>query len=80
MFNQAIQWMIKTWGWSAEVRQWYEIKHYTDMSSFAAKSKQVYPLECNSYWTWSNGFDDLRIYLQSDKELAFFQLSHTNQT
>ena len=34
------------------------------------------PAECNPLWSWSNGYEELRIYIKGDKELAFFQLSH----
>ena len=29
---------------------------------------------CNPHWSWTNGYDDLRIYVAGDAELTFFQL------
>ena len=33
------------------------------------------PSICNPIWSWTNGYNDLRIYVQSDQELVFFQLA-----
>jgi hypothetical protein len=83
-YNRSLQWFIQTYGWSAEVRQ------YADMHKWATRfiplmraKGRVYPTtsthnlpkECNPQWSWSNGYNNLRIYLATDKELAFFQLS-----
>ena len=74
-FNQALQWMIQTWGWSAEVRQYYELVKRQTLWGLLGQNSQL-PEICNTNWTWSNGFDDLRIYLKTQQELAFFQLAH----
>ena len=74
-FNQALQWMIQTWGWSAEVRQYYELVKRQTLWGLLGQNNQL-PEICNANWTWSNGFDDLRIYLKTQQELAFFQLAH----
>jgi hypothetical protein len=34
------------------------------------------PNSCNPYWSWTNGYDDLRLYVKSDQELSFFQLAN----
>lgn len=82
-FNRALQWCIQTWGWTAEVQQYYEIIRWAQVSIVQTqpvrwvKTPDIkLPPECNPCWTWSNGFDDLRIYLKSGAELAFFQLAH----
>jgi hypothetical protein len=31
---------------------------------------------CNPHWSWSNSYQDLRIYVATEKELTFFQLAH----
>ena len=74
-FNRALQWMIQTWGWSAEVRQYYELVKRQTLWGLLGPNYQL-PEICNANWTWSNGFDDLRIYLKTQQELAFFQIAH----
>jgi len=86
-FNYTLQWCTSNWGWSAEIRQYYEILRWYSMNQSLGAgplrlgpghTKAVIepPPECNLHWSWSNGFDDLRIYITSDKELAWFQLAH----
>ncbi len=85
-FNRAQEWFTQTYGWSAEARQ------YEDMIQWNQKSQMYFqgipriirnsndpedlPSCCNPHWSWTNGYDDLRIYVATEKELAFFQLSH----
>lgn len=84
-FSQAQQWFFDTYGWSAEIRQ------YTSMLDWVATSHLVGqlplgklatsllaepPVHCNPHWSWTNGYDDLRIYVAGESELMFFQLSH----
>lgn len=83
-FNHVHQWFINTYGWSAEVRQYEDIYSWSASSApmMAVKggwSKRIpkdLPRDCNAHWSWTNGYDDLRIYIKSDAELAFFQLAH----
>lgn len=86
-FNRALQWMIQTWGWSAEVRLHRHISMHIERNATMVRSMFLrvagipaldteLPPECNPRWTWSNQFDDLRIYLKSNAELAWFQLAH----
>ena len=80
-FNAVLEWFRDTYGWSAEIRQ------YNNMMSWTTASRNVMnqfpkatgilselPDCCNSHWSWTNGYDDLRIYVRSDAELNFFQL------
>lgn len=78
-FNHALQWCIQTWGWSAEVRQYYELLRWKIMCinhPQLVPSSQDLDTACNTYWTWSNQFNSLRIYLRSEQELSWFQLAH----
>ena len=84
-FNQAMAWCIQTWGWSAEVNQTAKILSWTvGMNQFRSHLPQLAlgifseaPECCNPSWSWSNHLGgDLRIYLQGDAELAFFQLAY----
>ena len=83
-FNCAQRWFIDTYGWSAEVKQYEEMYHWNlplrpaPMISVKGgwvrpRPKQL-PLDCNPYWSWTNCYDDLRLYVKSDAELSFFQL------
>jgi hypothetical protein len=80
-FNAVLEWFRDTYGWSAEIRQ------YNNMMSWTTASRNVMnqfpkatgilselPDCCNSHWSWTNGYDDLRIYVASDRELNFFLL------
>ncbi len=69
-FNHAIQWCTTTWGWSAETQQ------YADMRRWAQLTGTQFDV-CNPKWSWSNRTPgELRIYLQDQPELAFFQLAN----
>ena len=85
-FNDVMKWFSDTYGWSAEIRQ------YNNMLSWTTASRNVMnqfpkatgilselPDCCNSHWSWTNGYDDLRIYVASDRELNFFQLRWPNE-
>ena len=86
-FNSVLEWFRDTYGWSAEIRQ------YNNMMSWTTASRNVMnqfpkatgilselPDCCNSHWSWTNGYDDLRIYVRSDAELNFFQLRFSVET
>jgi hypothetical protein len=83
-FNDALKWFFDTYGWSAEIRD------YSKMSKWAGTSRSISgqpwsnrlaqgiitetPIHCNPHWSWTNGYDDLRLYVKSTAELGFFQL------
>lgn len=83
-FNQVLEWFQQTYGWSAEIRQ------YDNMIKWIGNSQLIMtqfrsgglakgilserPDCCNPHWSWTNGYEDLRIYLATDKELGFFRL------
>lgn len=88
-FNDALQWFTQTYGWSAEVRQYMQIsQYYITTNTFAGQLRQKFknhplaipskkdiPSMCNPHWSWTNGLEDLRIYVASNQELTFFQLA-----
>ena len=80
-YNHALKWCMDTYGWSAEVREYEGIYQWYHQSVPFIRGKGVVkqppetiPDCCNPHWSWSNGISNLRIYLASDAELAFFQL------
>lgn len=79
-FTRAQKWFHDTYGRSAEVKLYAKIKYWIKTQSFVAGSNSVANIdlipECNQYWSWCSNTDDLRIYVATDKELAFFQLTH----
>ena len=84
-FNQALEWFRNTYGWSAEVRDYSKMQKWAMqttqwMGSQRPQAIQVVsaklPSCCNPHWSWTNGYDDLRIYVATDKEIGFFQLAH----
>jgi len=80
-FIEAQQWFIDTYGFSAEIRIWQEIKtHYSMRNQFnlpqgPGNFDNSLPLAVNNHWSWSNAYRDLRIYIASDRELSLFRLA-----
>lgn len=90
-FTLTHKWFTETYGWSAEIRQYADIMNWSNINStvrglmsrkfaghplFKNPGLTQVPEVCNPKWSWTNGYDDLRIYVATDKELAFFQLAH----
>lgn len=82
-FNNAMRWFLDTYGWSAEIRGYDKMLKWTAGTTVNGylRSKMMSkgimaqrPDHCNPHWSWTNGYDDLRIYVASDAELNFFQL------
>jgi hypothetical protein len=71
---------METYGWSAEIRQYDDMRAWITTNNRVLKGQAAeIPPECNPYWSWTNGYDDLRIYVASDRELNFFQLRWPNE-
>jgi len=86
-FERALQWMIRTWGWSAEVRQHRHIRLHIERNASVVRNMPLMvaglapldtelPAECNLHWSWSNQYQDLRIYMKGGEELSLFLLAH----
>jgi hypothetical protein len=90
-FDHCLQWFIQTYGWSAEIRQYSDMHRWVGMNQnmtqqmirkfgnnrpLGIPAAPDLPVSCNPYWSWANGFSDLRIYVKSDPELLFFQLAN----
>lgn len=85
-YNDAMLWFLTTWGWSAEIAEYVAMEttvqnaHYlyntfSMMKAISVPSDEsTLPVHCNPHWSWSNRYDDLRIYVKSGAELTFFQL------
>jgi hypothetical protein len=84
-FNDVLKWFSDTYGWSAEIRDYVKMQQWTTQNTQWMGSKnfrfhvargilEETPVHCNPHWSWTNGYDDLRIYVKSDAEIAFFQL------
>lgn len=85
-FNDALKWFMETYGWSAEIRDYAKMHAWTTLSSTWTVNRgritvadEELPGHCNPHWSWTNGYDDLRIYVATDAELAFFQLKHSQE-
>jgi len=74
-FATAQKYFFDAYGWSAEIRQWAEIKKYADNRSMLGV---VMPDCVNPNWSWTNGYDDLRIYVQNETGLTLFTLKFSN--
>ena len=90
-FDHCLQWCIQTYGWSAEIRQYADMHRWVGMNQNVTQrmikkfgnnhplgipAAPDLPASCNPYWSWTNGYSDLRIYIKSDPELVFFQLAN----
>lgn len=84
-YNDAMNWFFETYGWSAEIRQYEKILQWTSsnfLNTLLNQKPQATGVllersqHCNPHWSWTNNYQDLRIYVASEKELAFFQLAH----
>ena len=83
-FNAVLEWFRDTYGWSAEIRDYSKMQKWTVQNTQwmgslrraqASGILEETPAHCNPHWSWTNGYDDLRIYVATDKELVFFQLA-----
>lgn len=71
-FDRARRWMNKTWGWTQDVdTRAALITRLADPMNHSVKEEDI-----NKHWSYSVEYKEYRIYLQNDKELAFFQLAH----
>jgi hypothetical protein len=75
-FNDALRWFFNTYGWSAEIRDYSKMQKWAVQTTQWLGILEDVPAHCNPHWSWTNGYNDLRIYVATDKELAFFQLAH----
>ncbi len=77
-FAEAQKHFFDTYGWSAEIRQWADIREYhQNIWNYVKPTIPGVMPECvNPYWSWTNGYDDLRIYVKGQQELTFFQLKY----
>jgi hypothetical protein len=77
-FAEAQKWFFDSYGWSAEIRQWADIReyHYNVWNYIKNPPVEVMPECVNPNWSWTNGYDDLRIYAKSQQELTLFQLKY----
>ena len=81
-FNDALEWFRDTYGWSAEIRDYSKMQKWTqqgtvwmgNLRSPTVSILEDLPSHCNPHWSWTNGYDDLRIYVRGAAELNFFQL------
>lgn len=79
-FTRVQKWFSDTYGWSAEVRQYADIRSWVETNNRFMKGQAVeMPEECSKHWSWTNGYEDLRIYVATDRELNFFQLRWPNE-
>lgn len=73
-FNDVKLWFKQTYGYSAEIREWREmLLYHNNFSNFLEQSDLA--SHVNFYWSWTNGHDDLRIYVKGTKELTMFKLA-----
>jgi len=77
-FAEAQKYFFDTYGWSAEIRQWADIREYhQNVWNYVKPTIPGVMPECvNPYWSWTNGYEDLRIYVKSPQELTLFQLKY----
>ncbi len=78
-FDAALNWCFRTYGWSAEIRQYEDIREWFGRTNpwLMPSDELSMPDSINPQWSWTNGIKgESRIYLASDKELSFFCIAH----
>ena len=77
-FSRAQRYFFDTYGWSAEIRQWADMKsYYSNPYMYSGPNPPPEMPACvNPNWSWTNGYEDLRIYVKSPQELTLFQLKY----
>lgn len=76
-FANVQKYFFDTYGWSAEIRQWANIReHLVIQTKYIKPGKLVLPECVNPHWSWTNGYDDLRLYVKGTEELMLFQLKY----
>lgn len=80
-FIKAQKWFTDTYGFTAEIRIWMEIKqHYNMRNQFNLGTgpgilTNSLPDSVNKHWSYSNYARELRIYVAGDKELGLYKLA-----
>ena len=77
-FHNALKWMMETYGYTAEIREWQHITHLHQQRSTYNLTDSKVPDVVNQTWSWTNEYN-LRIYIKSDKELSFFKLKWSSE-
>jgi len=65
-FDRARRWFNTNFGWSQEA----------EVQQKLAGLSRVQDNDINFHWAFTTQYKNYRIYVNSDKELAWFQLSH----
>ena len=74
-FNDTKVWFENTYGSSAEIKEWHAmLKYHHTFENFVEGS--TLSSHVNFHWSYTNGYNDLRIYIKSEKELGFFKLAN----
>ena len=73
-FHTAMSWMIETYGYSAEVRDFMYIRSMLlKRQQFNVPNSNA-PDFVNQQWSWTNGSENLRLYLKNEQILTLFKL------
>lgn len=75
-FELALDWFRKTYGSSATIVNWAQIHNYYDRRIQFVANHDPMPAIVNQMWSWSLDYNELRIYVKTDKELSFFKLAY----
>ena len=71
-FDRARRWFNESFGWSQEVDV---------QQKMAGQARETHQADgINFHWAFTTQYRNYRIYVSSDKELAWFQLSHIRET
>lgn len=73
-YHKAMMWMIVTYGYSAEVRDYMQIQSMMKKRQQFNVPDSDNPEFINGNWTWTNGAENLRLYIRDEKVLTMFKL------
>jgi|TARA_R110000772_G_scaffold256695_1_gene373323 hypothetical protein len=73
-FHTVMAWMVETYGYSAEVRDFMYIRSMLlKRQQFNVPNSDA-PDFVNQQWSWTNGSENLRVYLKNEPMLTLFKL------
>lgn len=75
-YNDVKRWFEQTYGPTSEIREWREmLRYHHAFGSYLDNT--VLPDHVNFNWSYTNGYEDLRIYVKGKKELELFKLKYS---
>ena len=69
-FDRSRRWFNETYGWSQDVET------RASIGKLNAKANEDYSKDFNVHWSYSIKYNEYRLYVNTDRELNWFVLTH----